>query len=159
MSGRRPRLRGALPSVALSLGLVALALAGSSGAGAPDVGPSVTPAELSRQSAEARRSGCVDIPATKAYWDDRHDMNRIDAPRGLHVCGTAGAEYIQASGNNIIWARQGDDVINAKNGVKDRKIDAGGGRDTVYADKCDRVVFAETIPEPRGSCKKKPGAR
>jgi hypothetical protein len=74
------------------------------------------------------------------------------------VCGTAKADLILAVGGNEILARQGNDEIHAANEIKDR-IDAGAGRDTVFADKCDRVAFAETVELADGRCREPGGQR
>jgi hypothetical protein len=157
MATPRSRPRGALPWVALLVGLAALVLAGSSGAGESAVDLTLgTPTRLGPE-VYAGRQTCVEKPATKPKWDASLQMNHIRAPRNLGVCGTSRGDRIEAEGGNRILGRQGDDEIHAANGVWDR-IDAGGGNDEVEADNCDTVAYAETV-ERRGVCRKRSRAR
>jgi len=62
-----------------------------------------------------------------------------------------GLDIVNGDGTNAITARSrasrarpGDDVIYAQDGEPDR-INCGGGHDTVYADKVDRLVHCERV--------------
>ncbi|HZT92004.1 MAG TPA: hypothetical protein VFA05_08200 [Gaiellaceae bacterium] len=62
------------------------------------------------------------------------------------ITGTAGADVIDgtANGGDVIAAGPGDDVVHAKNGRRDT-VDCGAGRDTVYADRTDRLRRCEVV--------------
>jgi hypothetical protein len=152
MATPRLRLRGALPLVALLLSMAAFAVVGSSGAGGAALATDAAAAEVAPSAYAGRRSDCEYTPATKPRWDETLKKNRIGSRRGKMVCGTAKADLITAVGGNEVLARQGNDEIHAANEIKDH-IDAGAGRDTVYADKCDRVAFAETVERTDGQCR------
>jgi hypothetical protein len=62
------------------------------------------------------------------------------------IAGTAGADVIEgtASWGDLILAGRGDDRVHANDGHSDR-VDCGPGRDTVWADRSDRLTGCELV--------------
>ena len=62
------------------------------------------------------------------------------------VTGTAAADVIEGTGSfgDVILAGAGNDRVHANDGHSDR-VDCGPGRDTVWADRTDRLAHCETV--------------
>jgi hypothetical protein len=143
----------AFPAVALVLGATLLVLAGSTGARSPWVDPNIVPANQDvKRAYSTTRTGCEYTPATEPEWDTNQQVNHIPGPPNQLICGTAKRDMIHPTGPNVIWGRQGNDTIHARNFAHD-KIDGHQGHDRVFADKCDTVANAEWINRRSGKCK------
>jgi hypothetical protein len=62
------------------------------------------------------------------------------------IAGTPAADVIlgTANGGDVIAAGAGNDAVHARNGRRDT-VDCGAGRDTVWADKTDKLAHCEVI--------------
>ena len=78
-----------------------------------------------------------------------HAVLRIGArvlAGSCEIDGTPAADTIVGThgAGDVIRAGAGDDVVHARDGAADR-VDCGPGRDTVYADRLDRLRGCERV--------------
>jgi dipeptidyl aminopeptidase/acylaminoacyl peptidase len=87
--------------------------------------------------------GCAGHTSIKLYEDNALQPALTG---GCTIAGTAGADVIvgTAQGGDVIRAGAGNDTIRARNGHRDT-VDCGPGRDTVYADRSDRLRGCEIV--------------
>jgi hypothetical protein len=139
----------------LGAAMLLLALAGGSGAPSAAVVPNFLPAAPDKYAAYSSktRTGCEYTPASAPEWDEKHKVNHILGPAGQTICGTSMNDMIHPTGPNVIWGRQGNDEIHARNGVSD-KIDGAHGVDRAWADRCDKVESnVEHVTYRAGRCR------
>lgn len=87
------------------------------------------------------RPACRDHAAIRVYYD-----NEFNGPvtGTCEIRGTASSDVIDGTGagGDVILAGAGNDTIHARNGHRDT-VDCGPGRDTVWADRSDRLRGCE----------------
>ncbi len=107
--------------------------------GRAGVGASFSPGDLG----DYRLAASVPVPGCPGHTG-------IDAGLRLSgtcaIVGTAGNDvvYGTVSWGDVILGRAGNDRIHAADGHTDR-VDCGPGRDTVWADRSDRLVHCEVV--------------
>jgi hypothetical protein len=92
--------------------------------------------------ASGARATCPEHVAIAGYLAGRHEI----LTGSCLVTGTPGADVIEGtpSWGDVILAGAGNDLIHTNDGHTDR-IDCGPGRDTVWADRSDRLTHCEIV--------------
>jgi hypothetical protein len=92
--------------------------------------------------ASGERVTCPEHVAIAGYLAGRHKI----LTGSCLVTGTPGADVIEGtpSWGDVILAGAGNDLIHTNDGHTDR-IDCGPGRDTVWADRSDRLTHCEIV--------------